>query len=660
MLVQVSLSICLIIKNEEKYLSRCLSSIKDIASEIIVVDTGSTDNSILITSEYTDQIYSCKWKDDFSLARNFCLDKAEGDWILVLDGDEEVDRKCLDLLTEIIQVQDIDAYLVTINNNPENTQELMAISDLQPRLFRNNKQYRYRGIIYEQILDSILRSKPYARIEIARDIHIMHYGYVKEDKENRHRLMRNTDLISKALYREEEEAIKYFYLGREYYLHHKFADALVHFLFVYDQADLQADYFPELLRSISVSLYMLDRSADALTFIDNALTILADMGDLHYIKAVVYKNNYEYAKAYRAYKKCLTLPDQSFHYSSVYCQYKDKIYFYMGCLAEYFVDKDHALFFFLESLKHNPYMLDSLRRIIGILNPRVNPEYTIESLNRVFDLSDRALQVEMALMFYEEGAYQLALDNINKLEKSAPISEHIRSIKGLCLLRNKQYSEAEEELQKINSNKNFYISARKYLLIYYWLVQDYRKAAGCLKRIKNAGAEPAINYVLNLLIRGYTDKTNTVQDQAYILAKQIMELVIELDDNDRVDEAFQNLAPILGERPSRLLAEIFYKCEKYELAEKEFRYLLETDNTDAQAFYYLGKTFWARGNLHGAENYLCQAINNGLETPKIRLEVARLYQELAIESLREGFKDCPDSEERQKLLQELKDKMLEV
>ncbi len=655
--MKVSLSICLIIKNEEKHLSRCLSRMKDIASEIIVVDTGSTDKSLLIASEYTDQIYSYKWKDDFSLARNFCLDKAEGDWILVLDGDEEVDRKCLDLLKEIIQNQDIDAYLVTINNNPENTQELMAISDLQPRLFRNNKQYRYRGIICEQILDSMLDSN--ARIETARDIQIIHYGYVKEDYENRYRLIRNTDLISKAFYRDEEEAIKYFYLGRDYYLHHKFEDALGHFLLVYDQADLQADYFPELLRSISVSLYMLDRSADALTFINNALAIFADMGDLHYIKAVVYKNNYEYAKAYQSYKKCLTFPNQSLHYN-VYCQHKDKIYFYMGGLAEYFMDKDNALYFFLESLKKNPYMLDSLRRIIVILNPRVNPQYTIQSLNKVFDLSDRALQAEMALMFYEEGAYQLALDNINELENSAPISEYIRSIKGLCLLRNKQYSEAEEELQKINSNKNLYISARKYLLIYYWLVQDYRKAAGCLKRIKNAGAEPAINYVLNLLIRGYTGKTNTVQDQAYILAKQIMELVVELDDIGRIDEAFQNLAPILGERPSRLLAEIFYKYEKYELAEKEFRYLLETDNTDAQTFYYLGKTFWARGDLHGAENYLCQAINKGLETPKIRWEAARLYQELAIESLREGFKDYPDSEEMQKLLQELKDKMLEI
>lgn len=656
--MQVSLSICLIIKNEEKYLSSCLASIEDIASEIIVVDTGSIDNSLLIARGYTDRIYSYKWKDDFSSARNFCLDKAQGDWILVLDGDEEVDRKCLDLLNKLIQDQDIDAYFVTINNNPENTQELMAISDLQPRLFRNNKQYRYRGIIYEQILDSILGLK--GRIAIVRDIRIMHYGYINEDKINRHRLMRNIDLISKGLHQDEEETIKHFYLGREYYRHHKFAEAMEHFLFVYDQADLQSDYLPELLRSISVSLYMLNRSAEALTFIDNAVTNFLEFGDLHYIKAVVYKNKYEYAKAYEAYKKCLTLPDQSLHHYSVYCLHKDKIYFYMGGLAEYFMDKDQALYFFLESLKQNPYMLDSLRRIIEILNPRVNPEYTNLSLNRVFDLSDRALQVDMAVMFYEQGAYHLALDNINNLENNAPISEYIRLIKGLCLLSNKQYSEAEEELQKINSNKNLYISARKYLFIYYWLVQDYRKAAGCLKRIKNVGADPAVSYVLNLLIRGYAGKENAVVDHAYKLAKEIMDLVVELGDSNQIDESFQNLAPILGERPSRLLAEIFYKYEKYELAEKEFRYLLETDNTDAQAFYYLGKAYWARGDLHEAENYLCQAINKGLETPKIRWEVARLYQELVIESLRKGFKDCPDSEERQKLFNELEERLLEM
>jgi len=655
--LQVSLSVCLIIKNEEKNLLRCLFSIKNIASQIIVVDTGSTDSSLLIARELTDQVYYYKWNDDFSSARNFCLDKADGDWILVLDGDEELESKCLCLIKEIIQTQDIEAYMVTIKNYYKNNHELMTIMNLQPRLFRNNKRYRYKGIVREQILESIQGCNSEDRIKIVQDISIIHYGYIQDETENRHRLKRNIDLINQAFDKDEEAAVKHFYLGQEYYRHYRFAEALEHFLFVYEQDEPQADYFPDLLRSISISLYMLNRVAESLSFIDKSLNMLPDMGDLYYVQAVIYKHNSEYKKAYQSYKECLTVLEQPLHYSSIYCQHKDKIYFYIGGLAEYFMDKDNALIFFLEALKHNPYMLDSLRRIIAIINPRLNPEYTIESLNRVFDLSDRALQAEIAVMFYEEGAYQLALNIINQIEKSGPISDYSRLIKGLCLLRNKQYSNAEEELQIINNE--LYIVARQYLLIYYWLKQDYRKAIEYFKDIKNVESKANITYVLNLLINGYADKTNKLHEH-YGLAREIVELVVEIGDNDQIDEAFQNLSSLLGVRPSRFLAETFFKYEKYELAEKEFCYLLKIDYSNAQASYYLGKTLWARGDLHGAEKYLRYAIGNGLNTPKLRWEIARLYQELTITNLREGLNYCPDNEAIQILIKELEEKLLEV
>lgn len=660
MLVQLTLSICLIIKNEEKHLYQCLSSVKDIASEIIVVDTGSTDNSILIASQFTTQIYSYRWKNDFSSARNFCLNKANGEWILTLDGDEELDVNCLNVLQEKIQAPDIEAYLLALNHCSKNPHELLTIPDLQPRLYRNNKQYRYRGIIHEQILDSILESNPATRIEIAQDIKITHYGFSEEEPENRQRLKRNTDLVNKALDSSDEALLKHLYLGREYYRHHKFAESLKHYNSVYKMADPREDYFPEILCSIAVSLYMLDKTTDVLSFIDNTLSIRADMGDLHYLKAMIHKNNFQYSEAYQSFMKCLTFPAQPLHNSSVYCQQKYKIYFYMGGLSEYFMDKDSALFYYLKSLKQNPYMLDSLRRMIGILNPRINPEYTINSLNRVFDLNDVSIQIELALIFYKEGAYQLALDCINYLEGSQQISENTRLLKGLCLLRNKQYSTAEEELQIINNNKILYITARQYLLLYYWLVQDYRKVSDCLKTIKTAGADPATIYVLNLLTTGDTSKINTGQNQAYTLAKEIMDLLVELGDSYQINGTWQRLAPLLGDKPSRLLAELYYKHEKYELAEEEFRYLLETDNIDAQAFYYLGKTCWVRGDLKTAEKYLCEIVDKGLDTPKIRWEIARLYQELAIATLKEGLKYCPDSEEQEKLLEELEDKLLEV
>jgi glycosyltransferase involved in cell wall biosynthesis len=87
---QNRLSVCLIVKNEEKFLGQCLKSVRDLASQIVVVDTGSTDRTVEIAKEYGAEVYSFAWCDDFSAARNAALEHATGDWVLVLDADEEL------------------------------------------------------------------------------------------------------------------------------------------------------------------------------------------------------------------------------------------------------------------------------------------------------------------------------------------------------------------------------------------------------------------------------------------------------------------------------------------------------------------------------------------------------------------------------------------
>ena len=93
--VKKNLSVCLIVKNEEQYLFDCLSSVKDIADEIILVDTGSTDSSIEIAGKFTAKVFNFEWVNDFSAARNYAISKAEGDWILYLDADERISPQSL-------------------------------------------------------------------------------------------------------------------------------------------------------------------------------------------------------------------------------------------------------------------------------------------------------------------------------------------------------------------------------------------------------------------------------------------------------------------------------------------------------------------------------------------------------------------------------------
>ena len=84
-------SICMIVKNEEKNLERCLRSVKQCKNyEIIIVDTGSTDNTLKIAKNHNAKIFKYKWNNDFSAARNKAMEYARGDWVLILDADEEL------------------------------------------------------------------------------------------------------------------------------------------------------------------------------------------------------------------------------------------------------------------------------------------------------------------------------------------------------------------------------------------------------------------------------------------------------------------------------------------------------------------------------------------------------------------------------------------
>lgn len=88
-----TISVCMIVKNEEKVLARCLDCLKDIADEIIIVDTGSTDSTMSIAAKYTDKLYSFTWTGDFAAARNFSFSKASMDYIYTADADEIIDTE---------------------------------------------------------------------------------------------------------------------------------------------------------------------------------------------------------------------------------------------------------------------------------------------------------------------------------------------------------------------------------------------------------------------------------------------------------------------------------------------------------------------------------------------------------------------------------------
>jgi glycosyltransferase involved in cell wall biosynthesis len=192
---QASLSLCMIAKNEEKYLANCLASAQAIVDEIIVVDTGSTDRTKEIATVFGAQVFDLIWCDDFSQARNFSISKACGDWILVLDADEVVSASDSQYLREFINQQSSAASafsIVTRNYTMQaNTIGWIANEGQYPaeeagagwipsekvRLFKNERRIQFQYPIHE-IVDPCLRR---LGIPIRKcDLVIHHYGKLNE------------------------------------------------------------------------------------------------------------------------------------------------------------------------------------------------------------------------------------------------------------------------------------------------------------------------------------------------------------------------------------------------------------------------------------------------------------------------------------------------
>jgi hypothetical protein len=139
------LSVCMIVKNEERFLGQCLASVKDIADELIVIDTGFTDRTVEIAREHGAQVGHFEWCNDFAAARNASIAPATGDWILFLDADEELSpTEKAELARLLIQTQ-VSLYRWPLINTHQGEKSLFYV----PRLFRNPPRLMFYGCVHE-------------------------------------------------------------------------------------------------------------------------------------------------------------------------------------------------------------------------------------------------------------------------------------------------------------------------------------------------------------------------------------------------------------------------------------------------------------------------------------------------------------------------------
>lgn len=209
----MTISLCMIVKNEEQHIARCLDSVAELVDEIIIVDTGSADSTVGIASGYTQKVCSYSWKDDFAAARNHSFALATMDYCMWMDADDILEETQKDKFLQLKQSLSPDTDMVMMKYNTAFDEAgKPSFSYFRERWIRNNAEYKWIGAVHEVI-------PPKGKL-LYSDIAISHKKTGAGDPDRNLRIYRKMIADGKTL-----EARQQYYYGRELYYHGQYEEA---------------------------------------------------------------------------------------------------------------------------------------------------------------------------------------------------------------------------------------------------------------------------------------------------------------------------------------------------------------------------------------------------------------------------------------------------
>lgn len=297
------ISVCIITKNEESNIEKCLKPLREYDWEIIVVDTGSIDHTKEIASRYADKVLDFAWCDDFSAARNYSIVQASYDIILVIDSDEYLKEIDTEAILQLAKQNPTSVGLLSRENHYQMNGADSIYVDLVERFF-SRKYYHYEGIIHEQVRLRKPGCCSYTTYQIP--FILEHSSYSGSEKSLREKAMRNISLLEKDLESHPDSPYTYFQIGQSYNMIHDDENACLYYGkgLSYD-VDPAAEYVQMMVIGYGYALLHLNRAEEALGLggIYDAFAVSADFYDL---MGLIYLRNGQYMKALLEFVKALS------------------------------------------------------------------------------------------------------------------------------------------------------------------------------------------------------------------------------------------------------------------------------------------------------------------------------------------------------------------
>ncbi|GAB1157982.1 hypothetical protein YWY31_40070 [Paenibacillus illinoisensis] len=534
-----TIALCMIVKNEQEYLRRCLDSVLGKVDQIIIIDTGSTDETVSIAKEYTNEVYHFEWINDFSAARNESLKYAKTDYVLVLDADEYLEQS-VNILEDIDG--DADYYFTKIHNIMSQGR---AINHLAIRLFANNRGLHYVHRLHEHL-------NTYEDMNKYKAAHakftIMHTGYTDEMLEGRDKSKRNLSLMLKEV-KENPSVYNLFNMGRTYNWIGDHEKAIEYLKKAYPLSK-ELTILPELIATLCRSLGEMRRYNEALYILKEAVQVFPLEVDLIHIQALYYEKIGYHLDAVSRMEKCLEIGDQG-----ITVQEGNGTYIAHFRLAEWYMSRNEynkAYENIIEAIKFNKSFVPLIGKYLEITD-RLNLPHddVFTSVNYLFKIrtTDQLKNVLEVLYHLRHPLLQKYLETYQ-----VAVQDNVRAV---SYQFNKEYEDAK--IVWVNSSEYDDTNTWDLLLLSY-ILKDETLFKLSYSRLNLSQKE--LKSLKNIILNRSENKVFLTKDLEEILLSVLLNLM-RLQEF----EMFEELLKILLQGSTAINIKICGKLIEYRFGE---------------------------------------------------------------------------------------------
>ena len=457
----LTLSLCMIVRDEEAMLPRCLAAVRDAVDEIVIVDTGSVDATVEIAESFGARVLHREWTGSFSDARNASFEAATGDWVMYLDADEVLVADDAAELRALTGRTWREAFYLSETSYVGELADGEAVTHAALRLFRNRPEYRFEGRLHEQIGDCLPLYLP-ERVE-STSIRVEHFGYLGAVRDTKQKSQRNVELLERQRAEGGDTPFLGFNLGSEHAAVGDHRSAVEEFARVWpilraDAARARSTAFvPTLVSRYARALRGCGELEAADRVAGEGLELFPGFTDLVLAQAQAAADAGDRDRAAELFERCLAMGDAPIGYTATVGAGTFLALMALAALRRDQGDAAAAEALLDRSLTEHPAYLGAVEPLVQLMLARgVAAEAVVAHVGDRIGEPPPTARFVLALALYEAGHAEAAEPHFRDVVRRQPATADVARL-GLAetLLSQARYAEAAAEAAHVDARGTF-------------------------------------------------------------------------------------------------------------------------------------------------------------------------------------------------------------